>query len=82
MAPIVHGLEELYKDQINFVVLDLDKTGDDQYGPFLKALEYNPRIRPGIYILDPDGNLIQEWLGPVDGKVLQRVLVDAIAQNK
>ncbi len=80
MAPIVHGLEELYEDQVNFVILDLDKTGDNQYGPFIKALGYNPGQRPGIYILDPDGNLIQGWLGPVDGKELQQVLVDAIAK--
>lgn len=80
MAPVVHGLEQLYKDQANFVVLDMDRTGNDEYGPFLTALNYDPRFRPGIYILDPEGNIIERWLGPVDGVIIQQVLVDALAQ--
>jgi hypothetical protein len=79
MAPVVHGLEALYGDEINFVVLDIDRTGEDEYGPFLVALNYSPRVRPGIFILDPDGNVIDFWLGYVDGKVVQQVLVDSIA---
>ena len=79
MAPVVHGLEQLYADQINFVVLDIDKTGNDEYGPFINALGYSPRVRPGIFILDQNGNVIQFWLGPVDGKIIQQVLVDALA---
>jgi hypothetical protein len=80
MAPIVHGLEMLYGDQINFVVLDMDKTGNDEYGQFIQILEYNPRIRPGFYILDPDGNVIWYKFGPVNGRELQEILVEAIEQ--
>lgn len=78
MAPVVHGLEALYGDVANFVVLDIDKDGPDQNGPFMEALNYSPRIRPGIYILDPEGNVIEFWFGVVDGKAIQQVLVDAI----
>jgi len=80
MAPVVDGLEQLYGDVVNFVVLDIDLDGPDQNGPFMEALNYSPRIRPGIYILDPDGNVIEFWFGVVDGKVIQQVLVDAIHQ--
>jgi len=80
MASVVYGLEELYGDAVNFVVLDVDLDGPDQNGPFMEALDYNPRIRPGIYVLDPDGNVIAFWFGVVDGKVIQQVLVDAIQQ--
>ena len=80
MAPIVHGLEMLYGDQINFVVLDMDKTGNDEYGQFIQILEYNPRIRPGFYVLDPDGNVIWHKFGPVNGRELQEILVEAIEQ--
>jgi hypothetical protein len=79
MAPVVHGLEQLYAEEVNFVVLDIDKTENDEYGPFVDALGYSPRIRPGIFILDPTGNVIQFWLGAVDGKIIQQVIVDALA---
>ena len=78
MAPTVRGLEQLYGEQVNFVVLDIDKTSADQYGPFMDALGYNSRIRPGLYLLDPDGNVIQVWAGYVDGTVLQQAIVNAI----
>lgn len=81
MAPVVHGLEALYGDVVNFVVLDVDLDGPDQNGPFMEALDYNPRIRPGIYVLDPDGSVIAFWFGVVDGKEIQQVLVDAIQQD-
>ncbi len=79
MAPVVHGLEQLYGEEVNFVVLDIDKTGNHEYGPFITALGYSPRIRPGIFILNPDGEVIQFWLGAVDGKIIQQVLVDTLA---
>ncbi len=78
MAPVVHGLEELYGEQANFIVADIDKDGSNENGPIMEALNYSPRIRPGIYILDPEGNVIEFWFGVVDGKVIQQVLVDAI----
>ncbi len=75
----MYGLEQLFGEEVNFVVLDIDKTGNHEYGPFIAALGYSPRIRPGIFILNPDGEVIQFWLGAVDGKIIQQVLVDALA---
>lgn len=80
MAPIVHGLDELYGDYANIITLDMDRNGPDAYGPFIDALDYDPRFRPGLYILAPDGAVLNRWLGPVDARTLQQALVTAILQ--
>ena len=60
MAPIVHGLEVEYFGQVNFVYLDVD---DPLSEDILKQLGY--RYQPHFFLVDGDGNLIQQWLGPV-----------------
>jgi hypothetical protein len=80
MAPIVHGLRELYGEYANIVTLDLDRNGPNEYGPFIEALGYDPRYRPGLYILAPDGRVLHQWLGPVDARTLQTALVTAIVE--
>ena len=60
MAPIVHGLESEYAGRINFVYLDVDDSGNEQ---FLNQLGF--RYQPHFLLLDGDGNVIQQWLGPV-----------------
>jgi thiol-disulfide isomerase/thioredoxin len=80
MAPTMGGLAQLYGDQANFVMIDIDRDGANEYGPFIDALEYDPRFRPGIYILAPDGSILARWLGPVDGRLIQLELVAALQQ--
>lgn len=77
MAPIVHGLNELYGDYANIITLDMDSS---DIRPFIEALNYDPRFRPGLYILAPDGTVLNQWLGPVDARTLQTALVSAILQ--
>lgn len=60
MAPIVHGLESEFAGQINFVYLDIDDPGNEQ---FLKDLGF--LYQPHFLLLDGQGNIIQQWLGPV-----------------
>ena len=60
MAPIVHGLESEYFGQINFVYLDIDDPGNDE---FKQALGY--RVQPHFYLLDQNGEIIQQWVGSV-----------------
>jgi hypothetical protein len=62
MAPIVHGLESEYAGEINFVYLDIDDPGNDQ---FKKQLGYN--YHPHFLLIDGDGNIIQQWVGSVKG---------------
>jgi hypothetical protein len=60
MAPIVHGLESEYAGQINFVYLDVDDKGNAQ---FLNELGF--QYQPHFILLDGEGNILQQWLGPV-----------------
>jgi hypothetical protein len=58
MAPIVHGLEAEYSDRMKFSYLDIDDPASD----VLKAaLGY--RVQPHVFLVDGDGNVIQQWLG-------------------
>ena len=60
MAPIVHGLEVEYLDKINFVYLDVDDSANSSY---LKELGY--RYQPHFILIDGQGSVLQQWLGPV-----------------
>ena len=60
MAPIVHGLEVEYFGKVKFAYLDVDDPANDE---FKKALGY--RVQPHFFLLDGDGNIIQQWVGSV-----------------
>jgi hypothetical protein len=74
MAPVVHGLEQEWGESIRFVYLDID---DPRTDPFKEALGYF--VQPHYFLLDGDGQLIAEWLGPVSAGDLEaafRSLID------
>ena len=75
MAPIVDGLEKLYGEYVNFVVVDID---DNENLVLMEALGYSPRVRPGLYLLSPDGAVEAVWIGTVEGSVLQKEIVASI----
>jgi hypothetical protein len=56
----VHGLESDYFGRINFVYLDIDDSANDA---FKKQLGY--RYQPHLLLLDGDGNIVEQWVGPV-----------------
>jgi hypothetical protein len=62
----VHGLENTWGDQINFVYLDID---DPRTEPFKRQLGY--RVQPHMFLLDGDGQLLDQWLGFVDAATLE-----------
>ena len=66
MAPIVHGLENKYGDQINFVYLDID----DPAGNIIKR-ELGYRVQPHFFLLDGQGNIIEQWVGIVSEDTLR-----------
>ena len=63
MAPIVHGLEAKYAGQIDFLYLDID---DPRNADAKEQLGF--RVQPQFLLLDMDGKVIQEWLGPVQAE--------------
>jgi hypothetical protein len=75
MAPIVHGLESQYADRMNFVYLDIDDPANDS---FKEALDY--WVQPHIFLLDEEGNILNEWLGPVTEQEFVEAFEVALAQ--
>jgi thiol-disulfide isomerase/thioredoxin len=75
IAPTVHGLENLYGDEINFVYLDREDPATFQ---FQEQLGYI--YQPHFFLLNEGGAVIGQWRGYVDGLILQQALVDAINQ--
>jgi hypothetical protein len=60
LAPVVHGLEQQWGDRINFVYLDID---DPRAEPFKRQFGY--RYQPHTFLLDGQGEIIDQWVGRV-----------------
>ena len=75
MAPIVHGLEAEYSGQINIVYLDVDDPATKE---FKQALAY--RVQPHFFLLDGDGNIVEQWLGVVSEDDFRAAFDAALAQ--
>ena len=73
MAPVVHGLEAKYKDQMNFVYLDID---DSNTLRFKEALGYI--YQPHIFLVDGEGQIIMQWVGYVQPAELEAALISAM----
>lgn len=75
MAPIVHGLEAEYKDRINIIYLDID---DPRTEALKRQLDY--RVQPHFFLIDIDGSIIQQWIGPVAEEMLRSAFDLALAR--
>ena len=72
MAPVVHGLEQMYGDQIDFVYLDIDDPRNDE----LKR-QFGHRTQPLFFLLDGSGEIRQQWVGMVSAEELETALQSA-----
>ena len=72
MAPVVHGLEAEYTDRMNFVYLDVDDPNTQELQSALGR-----RAQPEFYLLDADGNLIQQWFGTVSPEAFEEAFAQA-----
>jgi hypothetical protein len=70
----VHGLEAEYGNQVNFVYLDIDDRNSE---PFKQELGY--RYQPHLFLVDADGNILQQWVGRVSADELERALLASIS---
>jgi thiol-disulfide isomerase/thioredoxin len=61
MAPILHGLEDQYGAQMNFIYLDID----DPANTYFKC-ELGFRMEPHFFLLDPQGKVLRQWIGYVN----------------
>lgn len=85
MAPVVHGLEDKYGDQLRFIYLDID---DPNTLALQEALNYDRRWRPFIVILDGEGNIIKDdsgqnllWIGVIPGEILELGVLFALGSQ-
>jgi hypothetical protein len=74
MAPVVHGLEAEWSDEINFVYLDIDDSRSD---PFKRELGY--QYQPHFFLLDAEGNILNQWLGVVEKETFREAF-QAVSQ--
>jgi thioredoxin-like negative regulator of GroEL len=73
LAPVVHGLEVKYHEDVRFVYLDID---DDRTIRFKQALNY--RYQPHIFLLDGEGRVVESWVGYVEESILNQALQNIV----
>ncbi|MBC8509413.1 MAG: hypothetical protein ISR58_21970 [Anaerolineales bacterium] len=75
MAPVVHGLEVEYYEQINFVYLDIDDPATEEFKRY-----FGFRYQPQFFLIDGAGNILQQWAGIVSGDSFRQSFNQALAQ--
>ncbi|MBX3049069.1 MAG: hypothetical protein KIT46_02055 [Anaerolineales bacterium] len=73
MAPTVHGLEDLYGDRMTFTYLDRDDPATQSLRSQLGYV-----YQPHFFLLGPEGSLLGQWRGYVEGETLQQAILQAI----
>lgn len=68
----MHGLESKWGERVRFTYLDVD---DPRTDPIKSELGYG--YQPHLFLLDADGNVLDQWVGFVDGMELQRAIAGA-----
>lgn len=58
MQPIVHGLEQTFGDDIDFVLLDIDDPATQE-----AQRRYGFRGTPHFLLVDAEGEVVTEWFG-------------------
>jgi thiol-disulfide isomerase/thioredoxin len=74
MAPTVHGLENLYSDQVNFVYLDRDDPATFEFQEYFGYV-----YQPHFFLIDETGSVLGQWRGYVDGLVLQEAIAASLS---
>jgi hypothetical protein len=70
----VHGLEAEYGSQVNFIYLDIDDRDTES---FKQELGY--RYQPHLFLVDADGNILQQWVGRVSGDELETAILASLS---
>ncbi len=73
---MVHGLEAEYWGQVDFIYLDREAPENAAI-----VQEYGVRYQPIIYVLAPDGTVIQPWFGAPTEEDIRMVLDGYLAEN-
>jgi len=76
MAPVVHGLEQIYANQVDFAYLDIEDPRNDEF-----KRRFGFRVQPHIFLLDGSGEIVQQWVGLVSGEELEAALQAVAAEG-
>jgi hypothetical protein len=68
----VHGLEAKYSGQVEFVYLDIDDSRNDEF-----KRQFGYQYQPHLFLLDGQGNILNQWVGLVDEATLDSALAAA-----
>ena len=71
----MHGLEVDYYNDINFVYLDVDDPANQK---FLEELRFI--YQPHMFLLDGNGQVLHEWVGPLPREEFEKVFDQVLAQ--
>lgn len=71
----MHGLEVDYFNKINFVYLDIDDPANET---FKKQLDF--RYQPHLILLDGEGQILHQWIGPVPREEFVAVFEEILSQ--
>lgn len=67
----MHGLEREFYQDINFVYLDIDDSRNDEF----KRM-FNYQYQPHFFLLDGNGEIVQQWVGFVPENELRAALAN------
>jgi len=71
----VHGLEAEYYDRINFIYLDVDDPANESF-----MEEFQFRYQPQLILLDGNGQIAYEWIGPIPREEFVSAFEDILSQ--
>jgi thioredoxin-related protein len=73
LAPVVHGLEQRWSGQVTFVYLDIDDPRTNEF-----KREFGYVVQPHIFLLDGEGDVLEQWIGYVEEAELESALAAAV----
>jgi hypothetical protein len=71
----VHGLEADFYGKIEFVYLDIDDPANE---PFKNELRFH--YQPHLFLLDGNGQVLHEWIGPLPREEFETVFEAVLSQ--
>jgi thiol-disulfide isomerase/thioredoxin len=74
MKPVVHQLEADYWGRIDFIYLDRENSANAEL-----VQRFGVRGQPVLFLLDAQGQIIQQWYGRVDESELSSAFESALA---
>ncbi len=69
------GLEADYYGKINFVFLDIDDPANETFKNELRFI-----YQPQLFLLDGNGQVLHEWVGPLPREEFEKVFEAVLSQ--